>query len=63
MKLFNLVDKNFNLLCELVTFSDGRCVVRWVNQPSSIVIWNNLDEFRSISCSPNLERQLIENIN
>lgn len=36
------------VVAEGVQFTDGRCVLRWLTDRTSIAIYNNLDDVRAI---------------
>ncbi len=50
MKLFNLLCKE-EVLAEGVELTNGKVCVSWLvkNKPNSIVIWNSIEDFISIS--------------
>lgn len=48
---------NDTKLCQGVIFDNGRVSVCWVNGPCSIVLWNSMEEFESITVSQ-LDREL-----
>lgn len=53
MKLFELYQTSPKepdmLLCQGVIFDNQKVSVCWLNEPSSIVIWNCMDDFKKVS--------------
>lgn len=51
MEYITLVDSKFKKLAEGVKFSDGKTCVQWLGDNKSIVVWDNIDSFKAVSCS------------
>ncbi len=56
--------ENEKTICQVVVFEDNKCVVYWFGEINSIVIHDNLENFRKISLNDNrkiVHLQSIEN--
>jgi hypothetical protein len=58
MKLFELYQTkqseldsllSHSLLCQGVIFDNGKVSVCWLNEPSSVVLWECMDDFKKVS--------------
>ena len=57
MEEYELLDKSGEKIVEIVVFSDGKCVAKWVNSEiSSVIVYDSLTDFCAVSL--NNERKL-----
>jgi hypothetical protein len=50
MKLF-MMKRNNIVVAHCVQFVNGKCVVYWLGEHSSIVIWDSLESLIAVSCT------------
>ena len=44
--------RNDKMVAKGVQFEDGKCVIRWDGEHSSIVIWNSFEDLQKVSGHP-----------
>ena len=37
-------------IAEGIEFSNGSVIVHWLKEPKSIVVWNNMNDMKTINC-------------
>lgn len=54
-----LVENKNKILANGCIFEDGKICIQWKGENRSVVIWDSIDDFRSISCKEGMNRNII----